>query len=153
MKTLIIVCGKTGVTYKAGNMLAKLIGDATVTDGKVKDVDGFDVYVLGTNVRFGKFNKRFLKLLPKMQEAKLFVYICGAEIEREEYYIDCMRKLAPFAADIAYVWGELDPSKAKFFDKYAIESFIDGRRKDGLPRPRLLEKEIKALANKIRECM
>ena len=59
MKTLILPFGDTGVTRKAGEKLASLLPGAVVYNDKMP-VEGYDNYVLGTNVHFGKFNKKFL---------------------------------------------------------------------------------------------
>lgn len=153
MSVLIVACGDTGVTLKAGNILAEMIGDAVVVDGKAKFDLSADTYVLGTNVHFGKFNKRFLKLAKRLSEnnSKIYVYISGAEVERSRHYINLARDVIPNAEDIRYVWGELDPRGVSFFKRFAIDSFIDGRRKDGLPKPRLLDKELRALSQSVRE--
>lgn len=152
MKILIIACGDLGTTYKAGEKLRELIG-GDLGDGKMKyDLGDYDAVVMGTNVRFGKFNKRFYKNLKKIKKADkdLYIYICGAEAEKSEHYVDAMRKEAPLAKDIGYFWGELDASRAKRMEKYAIESFITGRKKDGLAKPRLLDKKIRAFASVIK---
>lgn len=152
MSVLIIACGDLGCTLKAGKKLGDLIGGAAYDGKEKRDLTGYDDIVLGTNIRFGKFNKRFYKYVRKLEkmDKRVYVYICGAEVEKNDYYIDMMKKEVPFAKDIRFVWGELDSSKAKFFKKYAIESFIMGRKKDGLAKPRILDKEIREIANSIR---
>ncbi len=152
MSVLIIACGDLGCTLKVGKKLGELIG-GEIIDGKEKrDLTEYNDIVLGTNIRFGKFNKRFYKYLRNLEKTdkRVYIYICGAEAEKKEQYINQMKEEAPFAKEIRFVWGELDASKAKFFKKYAIESFIMGRKKDGLSKPRILDKEIRELANLIR---
>lgn len=149
MSVLIVACGNTGVTLKAAKILSTMIG-AEAISAKEKIIEA-DTYVLGTNVRFGKFNKKFLKLVKKLikKGKKIYVFICGAEIERSQYYIDKAYDTVPCAEEIKYVWGELNALDASKIDKFFIETFIDGRKKDGLPKPRLLTKEIRALADAI----
>lgn len=153
MSVLIIACGDFGCTLKAGIKLGELVGGVTIDGKESRDLSEFDDIVLGTNIRFGKFNKRFYKYLRKLKKSdkRVYIYICGAEIEKDKQFIEYMKEEAPFAKDVRFVWGELDPSKAKFFKKYAIESFIMGRKKDGLTKPRLLDKEIRELAKNIAE--
>ncbi len=151
MKIAIIPFGNLGCTSKAAEILRK-----EIENSEISDTLG-DISILGTNVRFGKFNKRFLKFVKKNiaksgSDSKIFVYIVGAEIERADHYIDEMRKLLPTAVAIRYVWGTLETEGASRMEKFAIESFTDGRRKDGLPKPRLLEKELRALASEVAEC-
>lgn len=150
---LIVACGEFGATLKAGRKLGELVSGAVIEGKEKRDIKEYDIIVLGTNIRFNKFNKRFFKWLKAVKKADkpLYIYICGAEIEAQESHIQRMREEAPFAKDIRYVWGELDASKAKRFKKYAIESFIEGRKKDGLSKPRILDKEIRELAASIKE--
>ena len=154
MNIKVIAFGHTGVTLKAGQMLAKNLDGAEIIDGRTKfDLTDADAYVLGTNVHFGKFNKRFIKFIKKIKGAKVFLYICGAEIERSGYYIDKAREILPDALDIKYVWGELNSNGQPFLRRFAIDSFIDGRKKDGLPRPQIMEKEILSLRQSIKEML
>ncbi len=152
MSVLIIACGDLGCTLKAGKKLGELIGGLAIDGKEKRDLAEYDDIVLGTNIRFGKFNKRFYRYLRylKKTDKRVYIYICGAEVEKKEQYIEQMKEEAPFAKEIRFVWGELDSSKAKFFKKYAIESFIMGRKNDGLSKPRILDKELRELANAIR---
>ncbi|MBR2970301.1 MAG: hypothetical protein IKC48_00685 [Clostridia bacterium] len=64
MKIAIISCGKVGATAKAAGRLKELLvgHDVDIFDGKeAAVVSGYDAYVLGTNIRFGKFSKSFRK--------------------------------------------------------------------------------------------
>ena len=62
MRTLILSFGHTGVTRKAAERLAELIENAEIMDGIPEELpSGFDSYVLGTNVHFGRLNKQFKK--------------------------------------------------------------------------------------------
>lgn len=157
MRVLIVACGHTGVTLKVANKMAKMLSGVAVDviDGKSKqDVSGYDVYVLGSNVHFGKLNKNFVKRLSEVTfvapKAELYGYICGAEIEKSDLMIKKMSELASFAL-VRHVWGELNSSGTRFFRKFAIESFKKGRKDDGLPEPRILDKELKAIARAILE--
>ena len=152
MKIKIIACGDTGVTLKAGERLAKMLDGVEVIDGRSKKFDlDADIYVLGTNVHFGKFNKQFIKLVNKLKDARIFVYISGAEVEKNDFYIEKARSLLPDALDIRYVWGELSSAGKPFFKRFAIQSFIDGRKKDGLPKPQILDKELRYLKQSIKD--
>ena len=154
MKTLILVFGHTGVTKKAAERLAELIENAEIMEGIPKELpDGYDNYVLGTNVHFGKLNKHFKKCVKKYGDvfysANTYVYVVGVEVERSEKYIRLAKKTVPFASDVRYVWGGLNPEGATKFQRFFIEAYISGRRGDKLPQPRLLDKEIRKLSEKI----
>lgn len=157
MKVLIIACGETGVTLKAAKKIKEALNDdVDVVDGKeVTTLANYDAYVLGTNVRFSKLNKRFIKLAKEAEklgcDVKRYVYVCGAEIEKKDDMKAAAKKAAPWADEVFYVWGELHTDGLRFFKKYAVESFIQGRKKDGLPSPRILDKEIRALARRIKD--
>lgn len=156
MNILIVACGDTGVTLKVAAKLKQLLVGASVdiVDGKDKlNLSGYDEYVLGTNIHFGKFNKRFYKALKVLRKSgkSPYVYISGAEIEKKESYEKSMTKEAPEAKCVRFVWGELHSDAVRGFKKFAIESFFKGRKDDGLPIPKLLDKEIKALARQIIE--
>lgn len=153
MKTLILAFGHTGVTKKAAERLAELIGDAEIVEEIPKEFGGYDNYVFGTNVHFGKLNKRFKKCVKKYDEilrtANTFVYVVGVEVESSEKYIRLAKDVVPFAGDVRYVWGELNMEGATSFQRFFIDCYISGRRGDGLPKPRLLDKEIRYLSESI----
>lgn len=156
MNVLIVACGDTGVTLKVATKLKQQLTGLSVdvVDGKDKiELAGYDEYVLGTNVHFGKFNKRFYKALKSLRKIakRPYVYICGAEIEKKDKFENAMAKEVPEAKCARFVWGELHSDVARGFKKFAIESFYRGRKDDGLPIPKLLDKEIKALSRQILE--
>ena len=153
MKTLILAFGHTGVTKKAAEKLAELIGNAEIAEEIPKELGGYDNYVLGTNVHFGRLNKRFKKCVKNHAEvlraANTFVYVVGVEVESSEKYINLAKDVVPFARDVRYVWGELNMEGATHFQRFFIDCYISGRRSDGLPKPRLLDKEIRYLSESI----
>ena len=153
MKTLILVFGHTGVTKKAAEKLADLLENAEIAEQIPEDLGGYDNYVLGTNVHFGKLNKRFKKCVKKygdiFRSANTFVYVVGVEVESSDKYIRLAKCVVPFAWDIRYVWGELNLQGATSFQRFFIGAYISGRKGDGLPKPRLLDKEIRSLSESI----
>lgn len=154
MSIIIIACGKTGVTLKAAKKLGELIGgEVEVTENAKIDLSSYDTVVLGTNVRYGKFDKRFNRLARSLKKSnkKVFAFICGAEIEKEKQHLSLARETLPFAKEIVHVWGEINLEGKSAVTKFILESFLDGRKKDGLPKPRLLDKQIVALAKSITE--
>ena len=155
MRTLILVFGHTGVTRKAAERLAEFLEDAEIMEGIPDELpSGFDNYVLGTNVHFGKLNKHFKKCVKKYGEifrfVNTYVYIVGVEVENSDKYIRLAKKVAPFAQDIRYVWGELNVEGTTKFQRFFIEAYISGRKGDNLPKPRLLDKEIRKLSENIK---
>ena len=155
MKTLILAFGNTGVTRKAAERLAELLGGADIAEKPPKDLGGYDHYVIGTNVRFGKLNKRFRKFAKKkrafLEELPVYLYVVGVEIERSEKYIELARRAIPSAREIRYVWGELNTEDVSSFERFFIKCYIDGRNDDHLPKPRLLDKELRALSESVKE--
>lgn len=152
MKIAIISCGKIGATAKAAGRLKEfLVGhEVDIFDGKeAAQVSGYDSYVLGTNIRFGKFSKSFRKAAKRLRGQRLYIYISGADIEKASLHIDKMRSTVPEARSIRHVWGELNIEGTRGFTKFAIQSTIDGRQKDKLPSARILDKELRALAAEI----
>ncbi|MBE5730439.1 MAG: hypothetical protein E7350_00625 [Clostridiales bacterium] len=149
MKIAIISCGRLGATAKAAGRLKEfLVGhEVDIFDGKdAASVCGYDVYVLGTNIRFGKFSKSFRKAAKRLRGQALYVYISGADIEKARMHIENMKSAVPEARSVRHVWGELNVEGTRGFTKFAIQSTIEGRHKDKLPPARILDKELRALA-------
>lgn len=155
-KTLIIPFGDLGVTQKAAEKLSAFLGEGNAEIAKTppKELLGYHNYVLGMNVRFGKLNKRFRKYVKRNLEAlerlPVYLFVVGVEIENSKKYISLAKKALPSAREIRYVWGELNLEGASAFERFFIKCYIDGRRGDKLPKPRLLDKEIRGLADLIR---
>lgn len=149
MTIKIVPFGDMGSTEKAAEILAENIEGAVIC-GSLGEATDSDILVVGVNIHFGKFNKRFVKEFKKIGiTSPVYIYLVGAQIEKQEEMTDKMRALIPDALGIKYVWGELKTEGARGLKKFAIQSFIDGRRKDGLPKPKLLDKVIKAFAHDI----
>ena len=150
MRILILYSGQLGTTKRVAEQLAEEVGADVASTEKKYDVSEYDIVVLGTNIRMGRFNRRFLKALKRTKGKQRFIYIVGAEIERKDYFI-ARAALDAEDAKIRYVWGELNSEGTKGFTKFALESFVEGRRKDNLPVPRLLQREIIALISDIKD--
>ncbi len=153
VSTMIYAFTDTGTTKKAAEMLKDLLGgDALVEENPSRILEGFSSYVLGTNVHFGRLNRRFRRFLKRWDEtlrgANVCIFLVGARSEESEKYLALARKLAPYAAEIRFVWGELNRT-GNAFQRFFIDCLIEGRRDDKLPRPRLLEKELRALAETV----
>ena len=151
---MILTFGHTGVTRKAAERLAELLKNAEIMEGIPEEFpSGFDSYVLGTNVHFGRLNKQFKKCVKQYGEvfqlSNTFVYVVGVEVEKSEKYIRLAKKVVPYAWDVRYVWGELNAEGATSFQRFFIEAYRSGREGDGLPKPRLLDKEIRMLSESI----
>ncbi|MBR2970302.1 MAG: hypothetical protein IKC48_00690 [Clostridia bacterium] len=69
----------------------------------------------------------------------------GVDVEKASIHIDNMKSVVPEARSIRHVWGELNIEGTRGFTKFAIQSAIEGRQKDKLPSPRILDKELRSL--------
>ena len=93
------------------------------------DFDEYDNFVLGTNVKYDKLNKRFYRLYNKMKQyttdnQNYFVYICGADKYKAEEYIANARELIDVVCDYYFVGGEIVLSKFKFVSKMLAKSYL-----------------------------
>ena len=143
--TVVLAFGEETTSKVAATIASKLDADLIVNE---KMLDGATVVVAGTHVRMGKFNKRYIRFVKKYAaKVRIYTFIVGAEIEKKQKYVDLAGRLS--GGKVWYVWGELNANKAKGLKKFALQAFIDGRRQDGLPTPRLLDKEIAALCREV----
>lgn len=133
MKTAIIFCGNTGTCEVIANMISKKLNhNFDIFDTSKRfyiDFDEYDNFVLGTNVKFGKLNKRFYRLLNKMKEYTVnsqnyFVYICGADKDCAEEYIAKAREVIDVTCDYYFVGGEIKLSNLKGFNKLIAKSYL-----------------------------
>lgn len=133
MKTAIIFSGNTGTTELVATMLSKKLNHSfEIFDTSKRffiDFDEFDNFVLGTNVRYGKLNKRFKRLFTKMKQyttdsQNYFVYICGAEKSRAEDYIASAREIIDVVCDYYFVGGEIRISELKGMSRVLANSYF-----------------------------
>ncbi len=153
-QTEIYAFSDTGTVVKAAKMLQECLGNARIEENPKQIEREAPVYVLGTNVHFGKPNKRFRRFLKREEEtlkrAHVFIYVSAARNEVQTEYLERVRALAPYAEGVVFVWGELNLTGSRL-QKFFINCLIEGRRDDRLPKPRLLEKELRALGERVKD--
>lgn len=160
MKTAIIFSGNIITTELVANMIKKgLNHEVDIFDTSKTfyiDFSEYDNFVLGTNVRYGRLNKRFFKCVKKMKKyvtdkQNYFVYICGIQVEKAQEYIAKAKKAINTICDYYFVGGELKAEEAKGFAKFVINSIIAGFTKDNKELPALIDENINKLIDSIND--
>lgn len=135
-------------TAKVAAKIANEVGAKVCKSAK--ELTDEAIVVVGTHIRMGKFDNKFVRFAKKYSgKVKIFTFLVGAAIESKQKFIEKAQSLT--GDRVWYVWGELNVASAKGLKRFALQAFADGRRQDGLPAPRLLEKEINALCRAVCE--
>ncbi len=160
MKTAIIFSGNIITTELVANMIKNGVNhDVDIFDTSKTfyiDFSEYDNFVLGTNVRYGKLNKRFVRCVKKMKKYVLptqnyFVYICGIQFEKAQNYIKKAKKLINNGCEYYFVGGELKTDGSKGLHKILIQSIISDYNKNQKKLPTLIDDNINKLINSINE--
>lgn len=156
MKTLIIASGHLGSTVKAGRMLAEEVqGGAVVFDTLnekklPENMDSFDTFVFGTNMRMFALNARFKRYASKLKKyyktKRVFAYLCCSGDAKAEAVCDKIaKKLGCPDTCVKYIGGSLDFDRAQGFAKQVLQSVTADFQKQGKPLPTLDHDRIAAL--------
>ena len=160
MRTAIIFSGNTGTCELVANMISKKLNHGyEIFDTSKRfyiDFDEFDNFVLGTNVRYGRLNKRFKRLYTKMKtyttdKQNYFVYICGAEKSRAEDYIASARDVIDTVCDYYFVGGEIKTNELKGMAKLLAKSYQKTYNAKYENSPEILYENIDKLTDSINE--
>ena len=163
MKLLIAYAGKTGGSAEMCALLASLLKNHAVTVcdlSKNDPVPGdYDYVVFGGAVRFAKLCRpagRFLRA----HEAEIVamphtLFLTCGFAEQFPNYADMIfsARLRETAEDVLYFGGELDPKKARGFDRLilrAARSHIRDSEDGDATLPGLLPEHVRMLADKLR---
>ena len=158
MKTAIIFSGNNGTTEIVANMISKKLNHTVDIFDTSKtfyiDFEEYDNFVLGTNIRYGNLNKRFIKLLSKMQnyttdKQNYYVYITGADVDKAEDYIAKARNVVNVICDYYFVGGELNISNLKFINKLIAKSYLKSYLTSHENNPSLIYENIDTLVESI----
>lgn len=123
----IIYGGKTGTTKKAALELAARLENAQVfsVDDRF-ELDKFDLIVLGTPIRMGKFDRRIIKLITdheavlKIKQVGIFICHCSPDYQKTvANLIPTWLQGKAFA--ITSFGGELNPDKEKCLARFLIK--------------------------------
>ena len=163
MKLLIAYAGKTGGSAEMCALLASLLQNHAVTVCDLSKTDpvlgDYDYIVFGGAVRFAKLcrpARRFLRAHEREIAAlphTLFL-TCGFA-EQFPNYADMIfsAHLRETADDVLYFGGELDPGKARGFDRLLLRAarnrVLESEDKDAA-LPGLLPEHVRMLADKLR---
>lgn len=156
MRTAIIFSGNTGTTELVANMLSKKLNHGyDIFDTSKRffiDFDEYDNFVLGTNIRYGKLNKRFKRLYTKMKQyttdkQNYFVYICGAEKSKAEEYIADARSIVDTICDYYFVGGEVKIKEIKGIAKVLANSYMKAYKAKYENNPEIIYENIDKLAD------
>lgn len=161
MKTAIIFSGNISTTKKIAEIIkSKVNHDVDIFDTSKRfyiDFEEYDNFVLGTNVRYGKLNKRFIRAVIKMKKyvnenQKYFVYITGADITRAEEYIRYAKLIVERNPVNYYFVGGLFPdTKIGKFTNFILKKFKEDLRLRHMELPTLIENNINMLVSTLNE--
>lgn len=126
MKTLIIYASKTGTTEKCAKELNNKLKDSEMVNilNYNKDINKYDLIIVGTPIRMGKIDKRIKRFLNsnieilKLKKVAYFI-CCGFNENSKKYY---EQNIPNILLDNAIIYdtfgGEMDIQKQKGFDKF-----------------------------------
>ncbi len=163
MKLLIAYAGKTGGSAEMCGLLASLLKNHAVTVcdlSKTDPVPGdYDYIVFGGAVRFAKLcrpARRFLKQYEKELAALPHtLFLTCAFADQFENYADMIfsADLRETADAVVYFGGELDPGKARGFDRLLLRAararILESEDGDAA-LPGLLPEHVRVLADDLR---
>ena len=168
MKIAVIYYTKNGVTRECAEKLRDLMvprHEVTLFDVRTESPspDGFDVIVLGSCVRMGRFGKELRTCLERnkaaiSQKPSAFFICSGFPNNFEEYASTLLPKDIRFSLGIHNFGGELKADKLRGFDKFIVKMVRnsiktrDFEENDTNPTslPEILPGNISLLAEKIK---
>lgn len=123
MNNLIVSCGHQGCTKAAARKLAKrLDGHTDIVNARnfkrlpPLDYASYDNYIFGTNIRFGRLNRKFRKFARRLRRfydgKPVFCYVCCANSTKAETYKRRATKCLGKRAVTVYAGGRLDEDSA-----------------------------------------
>lgn len=161
MKILILYASKAGATDKCAHMIYDAIKetDVDIVDlGKEKikrkDLDQYDVFVIGTPIYMGRIQKSVRKFLVKQSDLlmsrKLHFFICGMALGEEG--INLFKKqvandLFTHAGQVCQLGNEVNPERLNPLFRGIIHKIVEQEK----PVIGLLEDDIGAFAGNIVE--
>lgn len=126
MKTLIIYASKTGTTEKCAKELNNKLKDSEMVNilNYNKDINKYDLIIIGTPIRIGMIDKRIKKFLNSnieiLKSKKVAYFICCGFNENLTNYYE--KNIPNVLLDNAIIYdtfgGEMDIQKQKGFDKF-----------------------------------
>ncbi len=163
MKLLIAYAGKTGGSAAMCGLLAELLPNHTVTVCDLSKtapvIEDHDYIVFGGAVRFAKLYRPARRYLAAHEQEiaarphTLFL-TCGFA-DQFENYADMIfsARLRETAEHVVYFGGELDPGKARGFDRLLLRAargrILESEDKDAA-LPGLLPEHVRVLADDLR---
>ncbi|MGI6240065.1 MAG: flavodoxin domain-containing protein [Christensenellales bacterium] len=154
MKILIAYSTRSGTTAKCANLLAEKLPGATVVDLKraIPNPNEYDAVIVGGALRTGSVTsetRQYLEICePLLLKRPLGLYLCcGSEDQAEEVFqSDYAESILAHAKCRMSFGGELDPARAKGFEKMIIKMILKNADKNDLTNMRLYPERIDAFA-------
>lgn len=160
MKTLIIYASKTGTTKKCADILAKELGDCTITDiHKVKKIslDEYDAVVFGSYIHAGKLDKKLknyaLTHLTDVRAKKVGFFVTGSGYNSAlgAYKSNLSAEFISKCRSCVYGGGEYNLDNAKGITKILLKILIRAAAEKGVSLPEIIPENLLSLAQELKE--
>ncbi len=159
MKTLIVFASKTGTTEKCARQLAAYLEDAKVVDlmKESPNIAGYDRIVVGGSIRMGTLHKKAKEFIDnhaaQLKTQKFALFICHGFIDQAADFIEknFPADLREKAIAVDTFGGELEIERQKGMDKLIAKMVGKSAAGKSAPKPRILEENIKAFAEKLQQ--
>jgi menaquinone-dependent protoporphyrinogen oxidase len=157
MEIIIVYAGNTGSTEKVAGMLNQRLKNVRVVNllHEEPDISEYDVVVIGSNVRFGRLQKKVKNFITKNEsvilEKKVAYYICCgfSDKYKEHFENNVPKELLNSAITYDTFGGEMDIEKQKGFDKFIVK--MVSKTEAGKKEIKILTENIEEFAKKINE--
>ena len=156
MKTAIIFSGNISTTKKIADIIkSKVNHQVDIFDTSKRfyiDFSEYDNFVLGTNVRYGKLNKRFIRTIKKMKsyvtdKKNYFVYIKEEYKTSADEYIQYAKLIVDRKpTDYYFVGGLFPETKIGGFTKFLLNRVIKDFKDHNMALPTLINDNIDKLS-------
>ncbi len=94
MKTLIAYSSKTGNTKKVGEAISKVILNSDIMDlNKVKDVNNYDLIIVGTWIDKGSADSNALNFIKKIEDKKVAYFFTLGAYPGSKHATDCIENI------------------------------------------------------------
>lgn len=129
MDILIVYAGKTGTTEKCAGIIAQKLKNVTVVNliQESPDISKYDLIIVGSNVRFGRLNRKVMKFISTnktgLLNKKVAYYICCGFVDGYKKYLDegIPKELLEKAIIYETFGGEMDIEKQNGLDKLIVK--------------------------------
>lgn len=153
MKTAIVYLSLTGTVKKCAELLQSKIDNTDIIDINTENVDlnNYDNIIIGGALYVSKFNGKLIKFINNnyaaLMDKKLGFYVCCVDDKYYEHLKKCVdNTLLNKAAAVEWLGAEIEPSRAKGFNKFILKIMNKVYSKDNMSMPEIKMDKIEALA-------